>query len=284
MASREGQDLVNCRAQQCLIIIPLNVAEVRGAERVLHPNQRVLGAQHRLILVNVHGRRTRLTLVECCRQRAALDDLRPAGVDEKRGWLHARQILRRHDAVRLGVQRKVQAEHVCCGEEFFAAWSNLKTRLACPRHRAFPTPAQDTHLKCLPDPRDKAADAAKSIDAECLARHPGPQGAEPLAGLEPLHLVRIWRKAARISPQVSSAVALGEPAPPAETTMPCSVQVGRSMWLTLRPVWLISLSPGSCSMTARGTAERCWISKAASASPKRVARAAGSFTLGPHGR
>src|SRR3954469_9488569 len=140
MASREGQDLVNCCAQQCLIIIPLNVAEMRGAERVCHPNQRVPGAQHRLILVDVHGRRTRLTLVEGCRQRAALDDLRPTGVDEKRSRLHARQILRRHDAVRLGVQRKVQAEHVCCGEEFFAAWSNLKTRLACPRHRTFPTP------------------------------------------------------------------------------------------------------------------------------------------------
>src|SRR3954471_17366364 len=200
MASREGQDLVNCCAQQCLITIPLNVAEMRGAERVCHPNQRVPGAQHRLVLVDVHGRRTRLTLVEGCRQRAALDDLRPAGVDEKRSRLHARQILRRHDAVGLGIEWDVQAEHVCCGEEFFAVWSNLKTRLACPRHRAFPTPAQDTHLKCLPDPRDKAADAAKSIDAECLAHPPGSQRAEPQAGLEPLHLLRNMAQGSKDQP------------------------------------------------------------------------------------
>src|SRR3954469_5586656 len=75
-----------------------------------------------------------------------------------------------------------------------------KTRLACPRHRAFPTPAQDAHLKCLPDPRDKAADAAKSIDAECLAHHPGSQRAEPQAGLEPLHLLRNMAQGSKDQP------------------------------------------------------------------------------------
>src|SRR3954469_16493315 len=75
-----------------------------------------------------------------------------------------------------------------------------KTRLACPRHRAFPTPAQDAHLKCLPDPRDKAADAAKSIDAECLAHHPGSQRAEPQAGFEPLHLLRNMAQGSKDQP------------------------------------------------------------------------------------
>ena len=64
MARREGQDLINCCAQQGLIIIPLNVAQMRGAQRVRYRDQRVRGVQHRLVLVHVHRREARPSLPE----------------------------------------------------------------------------------------------------------------------------------------------------------------------------------------------------------------------------
>src|SRR3954465_7494346 len=61
-----------------------------------------------------------------------------------------------------------------------------------PQHRTCISNACPTHAK--------AADAAKSIDAECLAHHPGSQRAEPQAGLEPLHLLRNMAQGSKDQP------------------------------------------------------------------------------------
>ena len=89
----------------------------------------------------------------------------------------------------------------------------------------------------------------------------------------------MWRSAEKIRPQVSSAVWLGRPAPEPHTTIPFSVHAATSMWLTLRPVWLMSFSVVTFSAAARGKAVRPCSRITASAPFSRSASFAGSFTV-----
>ncbi|MCY1539795.1 hypothetical protein D9M68_753980 [compost metagenome] len=77
------------------------------------------------------------------------------------------------------------------------------------------------------------------------------------------------RMAAMISAQVSSAGACGEPEPSATAT-PRSVQAVTSMWPPTRPVWEISLSLGSFSISWRDIWLRSRMSTMTSASLRRT--------------
>src|SRR2546421_4681599 len=55
-ARREGEDLVEDVGELKLPLIARDVAEMRRADDVVHREQRVLGVQHRLLLVDIHRR------------------------------------------------------------------------------------------------------------------------------------------------------------------------------------------------------------------------------------
>ena len=61
--------------------------------------------------------------------------------------------------------------------------------------------------------------------------------------------------------------------------MPFSVHAATSMWFAFLPVWLMSFSFGSRSITARGNGERCWVRITASASLSSCASRTGSFSV-----
>ena len=61
--------------------------------------------------------------------------------------------------------------------------------------------------------------------------------------------------------------------------MPFSVQAATSMWLRSVPVWLMSFSFGSRSITARGNGERCWVSITRFGVLEPLASRAGSFSV-----
>src|SRR3954471_9643851 len=126
--------------------------------------------------------------------------------------------------MRFGAQRDVEAEHVRRGEKRFAALRHGEPGRARPRRRPRAAPARDAHPERSPDLGDEAADTAEGVNAERLARDAPPERAEPQASLQPLRLLRNLAQGGEDQPQASSAVALGELAPPAETTMPRSVQ------------------------------------------------------------
>ena len=117
IAGRIGRDLVENVGELNLEFLARHVAEVRRADDVVHVEQRVLGVAQRLLVVDVDRRHAGAAGPQRVDQRAALDQLRAAGVDQQRRGLHAPQVVRGDDAARRIDQAHVQGEHVAALEE-----------------------------------------------------------------------------------------------------------------------------------------------------------------------
>ena len=126
------------------------------------------GVAQRLVLVDVDRRHAGPAGPQRLDQRAGLDQRRAAGVDQKRGRLHAPQIVRGDDAARRVDQPHVQAEHVAALEEGELA-RRRQVALGLGAHqRGRPRPDHDIHAERLAVAGDGGADPAVAVDAERL--------------------------------------------------------------------------------------------------------------------
>ena len=139
-----------------------------------------------------------------------LDQRRAAGVDDQRRGLHAREIGGGDDAARGVDQPHVQRDARRSARRTpallratgIAVGPRLRHRLRLAR------PDQHVHAEGLAVARDDAADPAVAVDAERLAaQRRCRRRSASVPALSEAICCGIWRMAARISPQVSSAVA-----------------------------------------------------------------------------
>ena len=111
--------------------------------------QRMTGVAHRLVLVDVDRGHARPPGFECGHQRAGLDQRRAAGVDEQRGRLHAREIVRGDDAARRIDQPHVQRDDVAALEEcLLARRGRSRPRAPARAIAAAPIPARSCRTPC----------------------------------------------------------------------------------------------------------------------------------------
>src|SRR3954470_8877847 len=190
LAFVEGADLVEDVGELHLVLLARDVAEVRAADHVIHLEQRMVAADHGLLVVHIHRRLARPSRAQRILERAFLDQRRAARVDEDRRRLHVREVLALDDAARGIDQAHVQAEDVALGEELLLGGSD---GIAVGRGlvaRLFARPDQHLHAERLADLRHLGADAAVAEDAERLAAHGGADTDLPFAGFQRGHLLR----------------------------------------------------------------------------------------------
>ncbi len=146
---------------------------MRHADRAVHREQRVLGPQHRLVLVDVHRGHAGPTLGQRGLERARNDEPGAARVDEDGGGLHPREILRGHHAAGRVDQPHVNRDHVRLGEEGLAARGGGVAVGLGLLERALAAPREHVHAERAPVARHHRADLAVAQDAQGLAAQPG---------------------------------------------------------------------------------------------------------------
>ena len=112
------------------------------------------------------------------------------------------------------------------GKKLLSALGDFESGRFSAAGRTFASPTDDCCAERLPDACDYAADFAEGINARSPSSDANPE--VDWAILEPPHFERQIPSAERINPQVNSAVAFELPEPPADTTIPFSVQASKS--------------------------------------------------------
>src|SRR5581483_5679327 len=165
----EGDDLVEDVAELDLVFIARDVADVRRRDDVRHLEERVVGVLYRLLLVDVHRGHSGAARFQRVFQGVLFDQAGPAGVDDHRGRLHAREVRGLDDAARRVDQAHVQRDHVAFFEECLLALRRRVPVRACLLARGVARPDLDVHAKGLPIGGDDLADPPVAVDAERLA-------------------------------------------------------------------------------------------------------------------
>ena len=150
----------------------------------------MIRADDRLLFIDIDGGETGTAFLQCCDQRAVLDDGRTAGIYQQCSRLHVRKIGSSNNAARVLVRFDVQADDVALLEESVATGRHFKPLGFCPGKRTFPAPAHDLHAERLADARDAAADMSERINAERVTVEPCADGRMPVPLLESFDFVR----------------------------------------------------------------------------------------------
>jgi hypothetical protein len=185
-----GEDLLEDRRELQFPLVPRHVADVRGADHVVHPQQRIVGVEERLALVDVDRGQPGPPGAERGDQRAGLDQPGPARVDEQRGRLHEGQVRRGHEAAGGVDEPEVQRQNVACLEQLFGRAHYLVAvgagLVAGRRSR----PDLHAHAERPAVAGDDGADAPVAVDAEALGPQAATHAVLPRPGLERRHLLR----------------------------------------------------------------------------------------------
>src|ERR1700720_4433120 len=87
-----GGDLIEDVGELDLVFVARDIAEMRRAYDVRHPQERVAGVAHRLVLVDVDGGHAGASGAQRGDERARRDQAGPARVHQQRRRLHALEI------------------------------------------------------------------------------------------------------------------------------------------------------------------------------------------------
>ena len=145
------------------------------------------GVAQRLFFIDVDCGKARAAGAERFDQRAALDQLRAAGVDDQRRRLHVAQIVGGDDAARGFDQPHVQRQHIAALEEGELARRHQMTLGLGANQRIRPRPDHDIHAEGAAVACDRGADPAIAENAERLVAQGGAHADLPGAGLERGH-------------------------------------------------------------------------------------------------
>ena len=174
--------------------------------RVVQGEQRMGGAEDRLLLVDVDRREAGPPGAQRRYERAGLDQLGPAGVDEERVGLHAGEVGRRDDAARLRAQPQVEGEHVGPLAELALAGGRGVAVGPGAGERALPSPDQHVHPERPPVARHQACRSCRTPRCRASARAgPCPSSLCHCPARSRATSCGMWRRAASTSAQVSSA-------------------------------------------------------------------------------
>ena len=162
---------------------------MRRADHVRHVQQRMRGVAQRLLLIDIDRRHAGPAGAERLDQRAALDQLRAAGVDDQCGRLHAAEIVGGDDVAGFLDQPHVKRQHVAALEERKLARGHEMAFGLGANHRVRPRPDHDIHAESLAVARDRRTDPAVAENAERLVAQGRADPDLPVAGLERGHLL-----------------------------------------------------------------------------------------------
>src|SRR5262245_35767742 len=87
-----GEDLVEDIGELLFVLVACDVSDVRHADDVLEPEQRVPFVEDRLLLVDVDGGPARAPGLERGYQCTGIDKPSATGIDQERSRLHATQV------------------------------------------------------------------------------------------------------------------------------------------------------------------------------------------------
>src|SRR5262245_60778410 len=105
LAGGEGHEIVDHNGVVFLVTLTRDVPQMRRACDIIHPDDWIIGSEHRFAVIHVHRRLARPARFERLFQRALCDQPRAAGVDDQRRRLHARKIVASNDAAGIFVER-----------------------------------------------------------------------------------------------------------------------------------------------------------------------------------
>src|SRR5436190_19211857 len=102
IAAAKLDDIVECFAEVTLEHFLLDPRAMRGAQDIIHFEQRMLAFEHRLVFINVDRRVAWATVLKRSNEGPGCDDLRARGIDEQGSRFHQAKTLTRDRMAGLG--------------------------------------------------------------------------------------------------------------------------------------------------------------------------------------
>ena len=104
-AGRESDNIINHRRVIFFVAFACDIPQMGRAGDIVHFEQRMIGAEHWLLVINVDRRSARSARFQRLFQRALRDQPRAARIYQQGRRLHAPEIVARNDTARLLVER-----------------------------------------------------------------------------------------------------------------------------------------------------------------------------------